>query len=36
VYCTVAEQRALVIVATPAAMSLALGWALVRALVAAT
>jgi hypothetical protein len=35
VYCTVVEQRALIIVATPAAMSLALGWALVRALVAA-
>jgi len=35
VYCSVVEQRVLIIVATPAATSLAIGWALVRALVAA-
>jgi hypothetical protein len=35
VYCTVVDHRALIIVATPAAMSVALGWALVRVLVAA-
>jgi hypothetical protein len=35
VYCAVVEHRALIIVATPATMSVALGWALVRVLVAA-
>jgi len=35
VYCTVVEHRVLIIVATPATMSVALGWALVRVLAAA-
>ena len=34
-YCTVVDHRELIVIATPATMSVALGWALVRVLAAA-